>query len=73
MVISWGPVSREEAEEFTQAYLAAQEAYYEEHMDDCCGTCEHYENGKCCLNISELVEPDSWCRWHVRLEVSTDE
>lgn len=29
---SWSIPSREEAEEFTRAYLSAQQAYYEEHI-----------------------------------------
>ena len=34
--MSWSIPSKEEAEEYTRAYLAAQEAYAEEHSDDCC-------------------------------------
>jgi len=50
--MSWSIPSKEEAEEFTRSYLAAQEAYYEEHMDDCCETCDFYEEG---LNFPNMV------------------
>ena len=32
--MSWSIPSKEEAEEFTRSYLAAQEAYYEKHKKD---------------------------------------
>lgn len=32
--MSWSIPSREEAEEFAEAWLAAQDAYYDECMDD---------------------------------------
>lgn len=57
----WSIPSREEAEAYTQAYLSAQEAYYDEHIDDCCECCEHYENGICYLDIWEMVKSDNCC------------
>ena len=66
MTERWSIPSREEAEEYTRAYLAAQEAYFEEHMDDCFETCDCYENGKCYLDIGELVEKDYCCEFYVR-------
>lgn len=64
--MSWSIPSKEEAEEYTRSYLAAQEAYYEEHMDDCCETCDFYECGKCYLDIGELVEKDYSCKFYRR-------
>lgn len=64
---SWSIPSREEAEDYTRAYLAAQEAYIEEHMDDCCETCVFYEDGKCYLYIGgELAEKDYSCESYIR-------
>lgn len=62
--ISWSIPSREEAEEYTRSYLAAQEAYYNEHLDDCCGICDFYENGTCYLDIGEHVEYDYLCQFY---------
>lgn len=64
--MTWTIPTREEAEAYTQAYLAAQEAYFEEHIDDCCETCDFYKDGKCYLDIGELVEKDYSCKFYTR-------
>lgn len=64
--MTWSIPTREEAEAYTRAYLAAQEAYFEEHIDDCCETCGFYEDGKCYLDNGELVEKDYSCKFYTR-------
>ena len=61
----WSIPTREEAEEYTRAYLAAQEAYFEEHIDNCCETCGFCEDSKC-LDTGELVEKDHSCQFYTR-------
>ncbi len=44
--MTWSIPTREEAEAYTQAYLAAQEAYFEESIDNCIN-CINYETCPC--------------------------